>query len=329
MRNFKNIFYTLVVTLLMLSSCTEPDNLMDGVVEGGLLELTTGSVNYVIGSGNDYTIEYKVLQSTGLQTTKVDAYIVFHSYKRNADGSVFLDADESQVAISSNEKLLLSMDVTDNVTHFKDFTVGLADIISGLSVAGNDFYTDLPSDEAQYLIGDNWEIRLENTLSDGSIHENSKRVSIAVSTRFAGIYTVQEGEYFRLGADNGDGTMWVGGNVAIKSIDAITYQFAEWGILSGWSDNVLYFQINAATGDITYPKEWPAGTAQTLNGEALTTPIRNASDLTNVIPIAGVNINKASADDVEGKDELNMCHGYYTSGSGPREFYFLLQKKVD
>jgi hypothetical protein len=37
----------------------------------------------------------------------------------------------------------------------------------------------------------------------------------------------------------------------------------------------------------------------------------------------------AEPDDVNGKDVLNLTVGYLTAGSGPREFFEKLVKKVD
>jgi hypothetical protein len=144
---------------------------------------------------------------------------------------------------------------------------------------------------------------------------------MSVSTRFAGTYSVIEGFYFRLGVDQGP--MWTGENIVIKSVDAITYEWYAWGELSGWGPYSFYFQIDPVTNAITYLPD------QTLNDQPVITPYANPGDLSNVIPLAGANINSAIKDDVEGKDQMNMCYGYYTGGSGPREFYFLLEKIVN
>jgi hypothetical protein len=41
------------------------------------------------------------------------------------------------------------------------------------------------------------------------------------------------------------------------------------------------------------------------------------------------NSNYVINNDVNGKDRLVMSIGYYTSGSGPREFYQVLEKIVE
>jgi len=322
MKNIKNIFYVLAAFALVLGSCTKADNLMEGVVEGGLLSVKTSSINYVIGDAKDYNVSFMVYQSPTASITKVDAYIKFYTYKRNADGSLFLDADGAKVAISSNEKLLKSIDITETTNHLVSFSVNLTTLVDGLSVADNPFYSVLPTDDGQYLIGDYWDIRLVNTVGS-KLHESAERVSVAVSTRFAGTYVCKDLAYYRLSVESP--SYWVGHDLIIRSVDATTYSY-DWGATIGW-DGPLYFQIDPVTNVVSYPAEWD-GVAQTLNGEALITPTLNPGDLTNVIPLTATP-NIAIKDDVEGKDQLILVYGYYTSGSGPREFYEILEKKVD
>jgi hypothetical protein len=88
--------------------------------------------------------------------------------------------------------------------------------------------------------------------------------------------------------------------------------------------NTWYFQVN--DGVISYPLEW-AGAAQLLNGQPLITCQTNPNDLINVCGEPGA--NTVVNDDVEGKDQLIMALGYYTAGSGPRQFYQVLEKNVN
>lgn len=41
------------------------------------------------------------------------------------------------------------------------------------------------------------------------------------------------------------------------------------------------------------------------------------------------NSNFVVRDNVDGKDKLYMSFGYYTTGSGPREFYQVMEKIVE
>ena len=305
MKSINKIFIIFASVILIIGACIKPDNIAPMSEEGGLLEVLTPSLNYVVGENVPYGVEFRVFQGEIL-TTKVEVMLSFHT------------TDTLDVEHISNEILFKTIDVTETITHLQTFDVTFDELVVGLEIDG----VAIPTADADYTIGDYWELRLLSTTSDGNVHENYRRIQMAISTRFAGTYLVVAGDYFRIGVDNGP-DFQVGGEVTIKSVDATTYEWFEWGALSGWGGNTLYFQIDAVTSAITYPPD------QVLNGEPVTNPIDNPGDLTNVIPIAGANINTAIRDDVDGKDQLNMVHGYYTGGSGPREFYFLLQKVVN
>lgn len=107
----------------------------------------------------------------------------------------------------------------------------------------------------------------------------------------------------------------------IESVDAITYKMIG---MCAWPDNELYFQIDAS-GKISYPLKW-GGKDQLLNDAPLITCTDNPTDMTHVY--CGES-NKVIKDDVAGKDQLIMSFGYYTAGSGPREFYQVFEKKVE
>ena len=117
---------------------------------------------------------------------------------------------------------------------------------------------------------------------------------------------------------------WVGEEVIIQSIDATTYAWTDWGPLSGWDSQTLYFQVDP-DGNITYPEEWE-GESQTLNDQPLYTCDRNFADVPH---LECSTYNYVINDDVGGKDVLKMSYAYYTAGSGPREFIFILEKIVD
>ena len=110
----------------------------------------------------------------------------------------------------------------------------------------------------------------------------------------------------------------------IESVDATTYRVVEY--FGAFNGNEYYFQIDE-NDKITYPAETPDGDAQTGNGEPMTTCALNPGDLTNVP--CGADTNIVIRDDVSGKDRLVMTFGYFTGGSGPREFYQVLEKIVE
>ena len=185
-----------------------------------------------------------------------------------------------------------------------------------MTVGGN----PLPSIESDLQLLDQFQFRFESVLDNGDTFYQSYIGKMTVSTRFAGTYLISAGSYFRLSVNN---SPWgTGGTITIESVDATTYRWSEWGILSGWAGNELYFQV-ADDGTISYPAEWN-GVAQTLNGQPLTTCILNPADLSNV---GCSDSNYVIKDDVAGKDQLKMAHGYFTGGSGPREFEVTMVKK--
>ena len=306
----KNIYFLIIASFLFATSCTEPDNHLPIVGEGGLLEVTTPSLNYVVGDNKPYTVEFMVMQGS-VKTEKVEVYSSFHTTQ---------EIDGSSVAVTSNEVMLKELSVDNEINHFKSFSVEYSELIANLQINS----TALPTSDSELAIGDKWILRLVSTLSDGRQVENNVSIDLTVSTRFAGTYKVIDLAYYRIGVESP--SYWLGDQVVIRSIDAKTYMY-DWGATVGWT-GPLYFQIDDA-GNIVYPDEWD-GAAQVLNDQPLTTPTSSPTNLTNVIPLApSGQINKAIRDDVEGKDQLIMVYGYLTAGSGPREFYEVLEKVVN
>uniref|UniRef100_UPI0030CA20B7 hypothetical protein n=1 Tax=uncultured Flavobacterium sp. TaxID=165435 RepID=UPI0030CA20B7 len=70
------------------------------------------------------------------------------------------------------------------------------------------------------------------------------------------------------------------------------------------------------------------GTAQLINGYGATNCDETPGSLPNACSWATPN-NTIVRDNVDGKDKIYMTYGYFTTGSGPREFYEVLEKIVD
>ncbi len=303
----KKLLYVsfVVVFGLLLSQCNkEPQDNTEGAKEGGYITVDNANLNYVVGDGSSYSFNMTVHQNADFKVSKI------HLYK----SAVIYDKIDS-VSVTTNEILEKTIDVSgsDPITlNSGDFAY--PDLIAGLTVNG----TALPESDGELSIGDKFVFRVVSELSDGSKYQQAYKVNLTVSTRFAGTYVCTDLTYFRIGVQSP--SYWLGHELVIKSIDAITYEY-DWGSTIGW-DGPLYFQVDG-DGNITYPDEWN-GVAQTLNGQPLITCANNLSDLSNV-PCEGSNI--VIKDDVNGKDQLIMTYGYYTSGSGPREFHEVLVKK--
>lgn len=320
--NLKKIYYIIISLILVLGACTEPDNLApsngdwDGTtfpVGGGLLEVTTPSLNYVVGETEGYVAEFKVEQPGENKTVKVEVYSSFHSTKEDPTDST------KRIQIVSNEVLLKTITVSDMLTHFETFETSYSELIAGLTIDG----AAISANDGNRLIGDYWDLRLVSTTEKGNIFQNYAGVKLTVSTRFAGTYIAAEGMYFRLGVPRPD-VYWTGAEIIISSVDATTYKYEKWGEQpSANFSGTFYFQIDPVTNVITYPDG-----VSTLNDNALTCLARNPNDLTYAAAMT-TTPDIAIKDDVNGEDKLIMVYGYYTAGSGPREFYEMLVKKVD
>jgi hypothetical protein len=296
---FKN---TWIVMIAMLAfSCNESEDLVTADAnEGGLLEPTAVSLNYVVGNNADYEIKVLVKQGNSVSTQQITLFKQFYSV---------------EAAEWSNELASKVITVSETSTHFASASLNYAELIDGLSLTSG----PLPTNDTDLTIGDRFSVRMESLLSDGRTVQQSFTVNLTVSTRFAGTYDVVESVYYRIGANRTD-VAWPA-QFSIGSVDASTYEQIEY--FGAFDGNTLYFTIDNADV-IDYPAEW-AGEAQLGNGQPLTTCKTAPNDLSNV---ECVNTNMAVRDDVDGLDQLIMTYGYFTGGSGAREFYQVLTKAL-
>ena len=319
----------LAITPFFFIQCDSEDDLVtENAKEGGLFEALTPYLNYVVGDGKAYSFSFQVYQSPDIKATSVEIYkSCFKVAVAWSDpGDLTHTTADSIPAIWSNEVLQETITITNDENHVISTTaLDYAALIADLTIDGD----PLPASDGEMRIGDYFNFRIVTKLDDGRTVEQSIQNTLTVSTRFAGTYKSIGGAYYHPDYNPAPylSDLWLGETVIIFSIDAMTYRWEEWGILSGWSGNVLYFQINPSTGKITYPEKW-AGADQILNNLPLLTAERTPGSLTYAIPAAGTNIDTAIKDDVEGKDQLNMVFGYL-GASGSREFFILLEKVVN
>ncbi|MEZ4907645.1 MAG: hypothetical protein R2771_08435 [Saprospiraceae bacterium] len=301
------IFSLVILSGLFFTNCSsELQDNTAGAVLGGYVTVDNANLNYVVGDGGTYAFDMLTHENSDYDIKSVKIY----------KSAVIYDAASDSI-LTTNEVLSETIDLSSNTnTKVSSKAYSYADLIEGLTLNGN----SLPASDGDLSIGDKFEFRIETVMANGETYQQAYTVNMTVSTRFAGTYLVTAGSYYRLGVLSAD--MWVGELMVIESIDAKTYRWTDWGAASGWTGNNLYFVVED-DGTITYPAEWD-GVAQTLNDQPLTTCESNASDLSNV-NCAGSNY--VIKDDVNGKDQLLLVHGYYTAGSGPREFDFTLVKK--
>ncbi|MEA3443507.1 MAG: hypothetical protein U9R19_02140 [Bacteroidota bacterium] len=317
----KKVFYIISLTILglFLTQCEKEydDMVTENAKVGGLVDVSGTAFNYVVGDGATYTFDLYLNQNPDAVIKKVNIYKSFFSVATpwgNPDDTTHTTPDSIPAMWAKEEVLQESFDITDNSSHWISFTgLDYAGLIANLEVNG----AALPASDGELKIGDYFNFIVESELDNGDVVKQAYNVKMTVSTRFAGTYKFIEGVYYRLGVLSSAGDYWFD-TYQIESIDAKTYKMIG---MCAWMDNVLYFQIDD-DGVITYPEEWD-GAAQILNDQPLITCESNSADMVNVN--CG-NTNFVIKDDENGKDRLIMSFGYYTSGSGPREFYQVLEK---
>lgn len=312
MKTIKNILcFTLLAVLF--TACDINDREYDDVLEvdrtGGSLTLDKTLIGYVVGNDATYTASGSVYQGN-VTTQTIDVY---NSFTSATTGS------------TSNEVLLATLTVDNlasgsNALFSTDFTY--EQLIAGLELDG----AALPSSDGELTIGDFWNLRYVSKTSLGDENTNYRTTKVSVGTRYSGTYRPVAGEYYRIGVLTYELADWETfcPETVIESVDATTYRVLEY--FGPFGGNEWYFQING-DGSITYPENTPAGDAQTGNSQPFITCQSSPADMTNVP--CGPGSNVVIRDDVNGADQLVMTFGYFTAGSGSREFYQILEKIVD
>lgn len=298
----------MAVAALGVVSCEEDNDVLTGNKnEGGLLSVNTILVPYVVGNGNDFEYAASISAFQGdIKVNSVDIYKTFTT----VDG------------VSSNTALLktITFPNTAQVENL-DFTATYNELISGLTLNG----AALSSSDSNLSIGDYWTLTYVSNTSAGTQAQNLKTTKVSVGTRFAGQYNVVQCEYWRLGVPRPDVTgPFLGTVVTVESVNATTYRKLEWA--GPFSGNEFYFTIDS-NDNVLVPTTYD-GAVQLLNGQPATNCTETPGDITYACGFAGIQ-NKAVRDDVLGKDRIYMSYGYLTAGSGPREFYEVLEKVVD
>ena len=317
MKKIKNILcFTLLAVLF--TACDINDRNYDDVLEiektGGILSLNKTLIGYVVGDNATYTASGNVYQGN-VTTQTIEIY---NSFTSSATGN------------TTNEVLLATVPVSElttgsNSAFSADFTY--EQLISGLELEG----APLPTSDGELTIGDFWNLRYVSKTSTGDANTNYRTTKVSVGTRFSGTYRVIQSDYWRIGVQSG-GADWSGEERVIESVDATTYRHIGVGpfdlatVTSGFgfaeSEAHLYFSINSSD-EVNY--EGVGNT--TLLTQPYMSCLTNPAEFLNVP--CGSESNFVIRDDVNGADRLVMTYGYLTPGSGPREFYEVLEKIVD
>ena len=305
MKTLKKLILTLFVST-MIFSCVDDDNdeLTGNAAVGGYVDVGNPLISYVVGSGNTYAAAGAVFQgevTTGLIN-------VYNTFTDNMTGQ------------SSNRTLLKTIQVSDlsiGSTAQFDLTFTYEELIAGLTLAGS----PLPTDDGGLNIGDFWILEYESETSEGNTHNNSSTTKVAVGTRYAGIYSVVESEYWNSGNFIGN---WSGGDRIIESVDATTYRHVG---LAYWDDNEFFFSVDNDTNVITaFDKDLEDGDLL-LNGSPVMTCTGGTGAFESVT--CDGSTSRAIPDDVNGEDVLEFTIGYFRGVGATREFFERLVKQVD
>jgi hypothetical protein len=284
-------------------SCSEDDGdtLTGNNNTGGLISVKNALVGYVVGNGN--TFEYKAGFSAFQGTTQVQSVDIYKQFTSVTDGT------SSKVLLKT-----VTMPLTAQVENM-EYTFTYDELRSGLTVGGS----PISSSDATLNIGDFFLLTYKANTSAGLVVDNVQTTKVSVGTRFAGSYQVLTGLYWRVGVAST--ANWNGLEITIESVNATTYKRLEYA--GPFSGNEFYFTINSS--DVVNVPNSYDGAVQLMNGQPATNPTDNPGDLTNASAVVGLQ-NVVVRDDVNGFDKLYMTYGYLTAGSGPREFYEILEK---
>ena len=329
------ILATLVLPLLIMQSCEKAEFEVP-VQEGGLIEIKNPSLNYVVGNPGPYESTVRIYQGE-IKVEKVDVYATFYSTR--PDTVIATDEVVSTQLISNIVLFTTLKPSSPSQNSIESFSFEFDDIYSPFTIetevypegvladdvkkgaTNTDLGDALPATDSEYRIGDYWSFEYHVTTTDGRTIIQNKPTKATVATRYAGSYKCLKGEYWHPSLGNYYHTDVWPAETLIESVDAKTYRVIEY--IGPFDGNEWYFQIDGNI--ISYPLVWD-GAAQLLNDQPLITCESNPADLTDVCGEPGA--NTVVNDDVNGKDKLIMALGYYTAGSGPRQFYQVYEKIV-
>ncbi len=307
----KNIIKILGVFVLAACafSCNEDDPVeySSGLfqeITDPFLQVRTGVVSFQAGTPS-YNLGFNVVNGT----KALSQVTVYSQFEDAATGDVSDEVVFGTYAVSG------ALTAVDQEITYDDLKNGI--VINGGA---------MPDDQTALAIGSLWRMRFEGTTASGDIPLTGSMI-VGVLSRFAGLYRVLESSYFRIGADNGG---WNGTDIFIGSVDATTYSHNDnWGPF-GWAGNSFTFSIDETDNSITVPLI--DGDGQLANGNPLFSGNRavgchSEPEFFVNVPCAGSNV--LIPDDVGGKHRLILTYGYFTDGSGPREFYEVMEKIVN
>lgn len=308
----KKIIYIFAVTLFfagLSTSCKKSDN-YNGLsgAEGGLYTVNTSAIIYNLGNmDSSYEINLKYYQGKGAKIKRIDVY------------QQFFTTDIDNNPIKSDVKLFKSLDLSAKTQPgYINTSASFRELDDATTLSG----VAIPKDDTLLRSGFYWILTYKAVLDDGrevSVNQNT----IFVNAKYAGTYKIVEKKYYRIGVLRDDLDAAWASTVYVSALDATTYIITgQLGPFVGATTG-LVFSIED-NGDpvlpINYYKTYGDIGAVKINSQPLITCADNAGQLGNVDCANSNVVIKGSS------DTLKMSFGYFTDGSGSREFYQKLVK---
>lgn len=262
------------------------------------LQVTTGFVSFTPGTP-EYSIGFNVINGVKA-INKVNVY------------TTFKDAGSG---LSSNEHLIGTYNVTDPYRTIITDKLTYAELKDGLTVNGQ----PLPASDEDVVPGSGWTYRFEGVNQSGEPVSLLGAINMVFS-KYAGLYKVIESKYYRIGVLTAE---WTGQERFIGHVDDVTLSYNDyWGSFA-WAGASFNFSIDPTTKAITVPILTSSG----LFGGNRAINCKTDKGLFKNVPCDGSSI--LVEDEVTGKHKIYLTYGYFTDGSGPREFYEVLEKIVN
>jgi hypothetical protein len=261
------------------------------------LRILTPAIGFQAGTPS-YQVEFDIINGAK-RITAVDVYMTF------------LDATSGQ---TSNEVLLASYPVeAGNLTQVRA-ALTYDDLKNGLTVNGG----PLPADQVELAVGSQWTFSFIGRRGEGDLPLNGS-IRVGVLSRFAGIYRVVDAIYYRIGVPT-DAGPWVDQTRFIGSVDETTFSYNDfWGPFV-WTGSAFNFSIDFSDNSIEVPilvngRIFSGNRALNCSVEPETFTSVSCDGSNVLIP-----------DDANGKHTIKLTYGYFTDGSGSREFQEVLEK---
>lgn len=262
------------------------------------LQVTTSFVPFKPGSA-EYKIGFNVINGVK-EINKVNVY------------TTFKDAKSGEF---SNERLIGTYNITSAYRTVVTDNLTYAELKEGLTVDG----AALPANDADIAPGSSWSFRFEGITTTGSDLSLLGTINMVFS-KYAGNYKVIDASYYRIGVLT---AQWAGEERFIGHVDDVTLSYNDhWGSFA-WAGASFNFTVDPTTQAITVP----ILTASGLFGGTRAIGCKTDKAVFKSVPCDGS--NKLVEDPIAGKHKIYLTYGYFTDGSGPREFYEVLEKIVN